>query len=551
LTTTAQSAIPTVAASHNPRLPAALGLTATLLVLITLGAPGITSDEPLDTRVGRGYVQAAISPVRGLTPLSPSLYEGSAQHPPLGRWLVGIASTAFEPFESLLGGADPFGVHAARIAPALAFGVLVWVVARAASRRWGSAAGLAAALSCVFQPRLFAHGHFATLDTFLSLFWVASVVAVESATRSRIPPRAMILAGLVWGLALLTKIHAWLLPPLVLLWCLWRLGWKRGPLAFAIWIVVGLLVFLAGWPWLWEHTGTRLAGFLGTSVDRLALRVQYFGTVYLDKDVPWHYPWFYFLATIPVGVQLATVVGVAMSLRDLRRDAGPPLWLGAILLLLVVFSTNAPVYDGERLFLPAFFLAAIFAGRGFGGVWTWAGNLPRPRRRLPRWILGLTLAAQGWGLLTTFPFGLSYHNALVGGLRGAERLGLELTYWGDSIDGTLLRELERVAKPGDSIVLAPSLHDAMPVSLITPDLARQGLRIEAESSTPIDSATWVLIFRREAYWSPAVRELTGMRRPFALRARQGVWLGGLWAGPWPPIKPTPTPPPDTTSKSQD
>jgi 4-amino-4-deoxy-L-arabinose transferase-like glycosyltransferase len=355
----------------------------------------------------------------------------------------------------------------------------------------------------------------------------------------------MLPAGLVWGLALLTKIHAWLLPPLALAWCLWRLGLKRGPIAFVVWLAVGLGLFFAGWPWLWEDTGTRLAAFLGTSVDRLSLLVQYFGTVYRDREVPWHYPWFYLLATVPVGLLVAMIAGIAATARTRHDDPGPLLWMAAMALLLVVFSTNAPVYDGERLFLPVFFLAAALAGRGFAIAWAWASAPSRARRRAWRAGLALALGAQGWGLVATFPFGLGYYNALVGGPPGAERLGLELTYWGDTIDNTLLRELETVAKPGDVIVLEPSLHEAMPLGYTTPALAQKGLRIVAESSARPRPASWVLVFRREAYWSPEVRALTLNRRPVALRSRQGVWLSGLWPGP------VPSTPSGTTLKSPD
>ena len=49
------------------------------------------------------------------------------------------------------------------------------------------------------------------------------------------------------------------------------------------------------------------------------------------------------------------------------------------------------------------------------------------------------------GVVATYPFGLSYYNLLVGGLPGAERLGLELTYWSDAVDDVLLDRLARDA----------------------------------------------------------------------------------------------------------
>ena len=48
-------------------------------------------------------------------------------------------------------------------------------------------------------------------------------------------------------------------------------------------------------------------------------------------------------------------------------------------------------------------------------------------------------------MVALHPFGLSYYNGLVGGLPGAERLGLELTYWNDPVDQVLLDQLAREA----------------------------------------------------------------------------------------------------------
>ena len=62
------------------------------------------------------------------------------------------------------------------------------------------------------------------------------------------------------------------------------------------------------------------------------------------------------------------------------------------------------------------------------------------------------LVGQGYGVVTLHPFGLSYYNLLVGGLPGAERLGLELTYWGDAVDGPLL---DRLASRGPARARPP------------------------------------------------------------------------------------------------
>ena len=56
------------------------------------------------------------------------------------------------------------------------------------------------------------------------------------------------------------------------------------------------------------------------------------------------------------------------------------------------------------------------------------------------------------------PFGLSFYNGLTGGLSGAERLGLELTYWNDAVDTVLLDRLAREGQPSSTAALVPTLY---------------------------------------------------------------------------------------------
>src|SRR5262249_16351132 len=149
--------------------------------------------------------------------------------PPLGRWLLGIASSVGEPFEFLILGPDPIGlfIRSARIAPALAFGALVGLVTSFASRHYGRAAGLAAGFSLLAMPRMFAHAHFAALDTFVALFWTLALFKADAALSSNRPYRRMVVAGVFWGLALLIKIHGWFLIPVVLIWAFLNLPWRQ------------------------------------------------------------------------------------------------------------------------------------------------------------------------------------------------------------------------------------------------------------------------------------------------------------------------------------
>jgi 4-amino-4-deoxy-L-arabinose transferase-like glycosyltransferase len=507
-----------------------MAVCAGLAVVITLDAPGLTVDEPLDVRPGRKYLE--IAGKRGWhffdRDVVELVFRDNAEHPPLGRWLLGIASVLGEPFEVLLKGADPTGTYvlAGRLAPALAIACLVGLVVHEGERRWGRPAGVGAGTALILMPRVFAHAHLGALDTFLSLFWTLGLIAGDRAIHSRRPVIAMTVAGAVWALALLTKIHAWLLAPLVVIWALRSMPFRRAIPALAAWFAAGVTLYFVGWPWLWYDSLHRFLAYWGTGVARASIQVQYFGRVMADRDVPWHYPWFYFFVTVPLGLHALAALGLARGFIDRRAESFTILLAASITLFLVLFSTRIPVYDGERLFLHTFPAWALLAGKGFGWLWNHPG-MTRNRRA----ILGAFLLAQGYGVVAFHPFQLSYYNAAVGGLRGAERLGLELTYWGDAVDQVLLDRLARDAKSGASAALVPTLYPGQGIFTTTRALARRNV-ILADDGQAL-SAEWLVISRRTAYWRTELeaRLQAGGGHEVARRARQGVWLSALWNFP--------------------
>ena len=500
----------------------ALGLLSSLAVIGTLCDPGLTIDEPLDVRPGRAYVSTLKSQGLGFfrRAVVDSVFRDNAEHPPLGRWLLGIASTFGEPFEVLLRGRDPLGLYIAsgRLAPALIFGALVALVTFAASRRHGRIAGFVAGVSLVMMPRVFAHAHFAALDTFIEFFWCLALLVAVKAIRSRRVGLMMSIAGFAWGLALLTKIHAWFLPPIVLFYALASLKPTRALSAVTGWVIVGLATFFLGWPWLWFDPLSRIQAYLGTGIERVSIQTLYFGKVFIDREVPWHYPWVYFSTTIPIGLLLLGFWGARLAWQDHRRDSSGLLYCGSIFFFLVVFSTRVPVYDGERLFLLTFPLFAILIGRGFASLF-------RSSRAMIRLALTIFLATQSYGLIALHPFGLSYYNAIVGGLSGADRLGLELTYWGDAVDGVLLERLAAFASEGDSAVLVPTLAPDQGKVATTRRLI--GRKIVLADQGGLASSNWLVVYRREAYWSPEVRARLREGSVVFAQTRQGVWLSAL------------------------
>jgi 4-amino-4-deoxy-L-arabinose transferase-like glycosyltransferase len=517
-------------AGSPPGLGLLAGLAAGLAVVFTLGDPGLTVDEPLDVRPGRTYVATLRSQGRRFFDrgVVDRVFRDNAEHPPLGRWLLGLASTLAEPFEVLWRGADPTGLYvlSARLAPALAFAILVGAITAETARRWGRAAGLAAGWALLAMPRAFAHAHLAALDTFLSLFWTLGLLVGARALGPRGSLRQAAGAGAVWSLALLTKIHAWVLLPILAAWAFARLPWRRAVASTSAWTMTGVGLFFLGWPWLWYDTWGRWQAYWGTSVKRASIMVEYFGQVIADRDVPWHYPWFYFAVTVPLGLQLLGLLGLSRGWRDRRRDPFPGLLAGSIGVFLVLFSSRIPVYDGERLFLHVFPAWAMLIGLGFGRVWERWGT-----RRGSRLLLAGFLLLQGYGTLALHPFGLSYYNLATGGLPGAEMLGLELTYWNDAVDKVLLDRLASEAHPGAAAALAPTLYSGQGIYTTSTPLARKDVLLQDDAAAT--RAEWLVLSRRRAYWRPELiaRLSRGGGQRISVRSRQGVWLSALWHFP--------------------
>ena len=104
------------------------------------------------------------------------------------------------PFYALLGLAGDIlapswdDLPLARLGPILLFRFTAGAIFGFAAVRWGRWAAALAAGSWVFQPNLFAHGHYAGFDATLTALWVLAILAfaqaMEPARRPRAPSRS-------------------------------------------------------------------------------------------------------------------------------------------------------------------------------------------------------------------------------------------------------------------------------------------------------------------------------------------------------------------------
>jgi hypothetical protein len=286
---------------------------------------------------------------------------------------------------------------------------------------------------------------------------------------------------------------------------------------------------------------------LATATERQVLHVFYLSRSWPDIDAPWHYPWVMFVATLPLGLLALGLAGVWGGGRRWWRDPRLSLVAISFLFVLAVFSyPGTPVYDGVRLFLVVFPLWAFAVGVGAN----WIFNHPR-LARWPRGVriaaLALLLAGQAVGIVAYHPFQLSYYCSLVGGLRGAERLGFETTYWGDSVTRELL-EAAAHAAPGECVIYAPHLapFQAAAVNATSPTLADAGVTLVGWDANRPDDARecrFAIVYRRRADLE-SVAPLIAGARVVAETSSHGVWLARLYELARPIAPPAPSNGPD-------
>ncbi len=504
--------------------------------------PGLTVDEPFNVGQGVALVDRLFAgDPAGFRTVDARLPD----HPPLGRLWIGlcheIAWIVAPPTDRSL----PYSVACARTAPATAFAALVVLVGVFSSRWYGCWGGAAAALAVVLMPRLFGHAHLAALETMVNLTctapilylaekWPASAAVIAAADRRPARPGkwnhplvTAAIGGVLFGLALLTKVQALLLPVPVAVWALLHLRRRAVPM-LALWGFTGLALFFAVWPHLWSAPIEHFRQYLGRATDRAAIQVWYFGEDLADRNVPWHYPWVMFLATVPLGLHGLGVCGLWGAERRPRISPREWLVLACGLFPMVVFSLpGVPVYDGERLFSFVFPLWAVFIGRGAENARQWLST--RWSRGVVATALGVFFAGQAYGVVVMAPCWLSYYNLAVGGLPGAAKLGLEVSYWGDGVTRTLLDEVAEQVPAGESVAGLPELYVGQwhEVWRQSPQLGKRGVQLVPFDEKGATSGRYVLMFMRPEYLPQEFRKPLDEHRVRAVVRRQGVPLAVL------------------------
>lgn len=441
-------------------------------------------------------------------------------HPPLSRELGGFTWWLTHPWLDTL--------TAYRLAVMLAYGALVgWVAVFTFWSARSRLAGLIAGLAAMSYPALFAHGHLAHTDLFLATFWFIAAASMAIYVRT-LRIGWLVAAGLLLGAAAATKFSGVLLAPVLVFWLL-----IRRPSQVAGVFVLGLAamaMFFAANPVLWVSPDVGLRDYLGAGIGRATgemtrLRTEYFGQIHVFRP-PWHYAWLWTAIVLPPSF----LVGIAPAIASMRRNWVVPFCLLNMgVLYAALLLPSAPMHDGIRLLLPVLPFQCVLVGVGvirlIDFLETRFSDAARPWLEVLVVIAAITPAAAS--SVRIHPYQLSYVNFLVGGVRGAEAKGLEVTNLKEVFNQQVLVDLSRFI-PEDAIVdpgfMTEELcfyqaHGYAPKWTVETQLAQED-GSAGDALTCSDSATgpvilgrparrpqYVFVLNRKAVWRPSDRAL--------------------------------------------
>lgn len=384
--------------------------------------------------------------------------------------------------------------------PGMLMGTLgVWITYRMGREHFGARAGLYAAAALAFMPRVFFHAHLACFDVPVMTMWLVSIYAYDTLLRRGGFWRAIWL-GIAFGLTLETKHNAWMLPPVFVVHQIWlglhkgkaaRTQSARAGLGLVCMAILGPLVFVGLWPWLWHDTVPRIQEYVGFHLNHEYYNMEFLGRNYFGPPSPKLYAPLMIVATVPTVVLVLFLLGggsrllawlpklpafVKTRFAKEHDDTVPGKRIGSDMILVLAllvplapfFLPKTPIFGGTKHWFPAYPFLAMFAGYGFRmavvRLSRMGSRLPNMGRRLRAPVVAsLTMAACVIGpvLVTAHahPFALSAYVPIVGGTQGAATLGLNRQFWGFTTQ-SLAAYLDRSARRGERIYVHDTTYGA-------------------------------------------------------------------------------------------
>ena len=505
---------------------ALLGAAYTAWLLATARSLGFARDEGFYFQAAARYASwfelLARSPAQAVRQAAvDSVWSTNHEHPALIKSLFAFSWMALHQSHKVFDDAST----AFRFPGMVLAGVSLWVTYLFGARAYSRRAGAVAAAIVALAPHTFYNAHLACFDVPIMAMWTLCLYVYWRSIASGGSAWALA-AGVVYGLTLLTKHNAWILPAVVVPHALFvqrhalALEFRRGRVAIPTNLLamatIGPLVFVSLWPWMWNDTLARIQEYVNWHVHHEYYNIEFLGKNYFGPPSPASYAPVMILASVPsisvllflLGALERVRNGAARVIRSLGASvrawpAGLRAWaagagrdrletdllfgLSFCAALAPFFLPKTPIFGGTKHWLPAYPFLALFAGRGFDLVAAKIEDLVRDRgaRALQAVRLALPAIVLAPPLAITahsHPFGLSTYVPFVGGVRGGASLGLNRQFWGYTSQN--VAPFFEKARPNASVYIHDTAWDSWARMLderrIRPDLRAVGFAAEAD-----------------------------------------------------------------------
>jgi 4-amino-4-deoxy-L-arabinose transferase-like glycosyltransferase len=349
-------------------------------------------------------------------------------------------------------------------------GVAIYVTYLFGARAFSRRAGAMGAVLLGLAPNMFYNAHLACFDVPIMAMWLVCIYVYWRA-EVKGGLKWAIACGIVYGLTLDTKHNAWMLPGVFLPHALFT-HWKKSsdqikngtvpvPASLVSMALIGPIVFVLLWPWLWNDTLPRLQEWWNFHMHHEYYNIEFLGKNYWGPPSPKAYAPVMIFATVPTVTVLLFVIGAQDRLRILLRRAQRYVWrtfgrpdpkgfapkedkaetdillfLAFGIPLAVFFLPSTPIFGGTKHWFPAYPFMAIFAGRGFDMVANaftrvTKYSLTGVKRSVADALLAACVVIGPLAITShSHPFGLSTYVPFVGGTAGGADLGLNRQFWG-------------------------------------------------------------------------------------------------------------------------
>jgi len=483
------------------------------------------------------------------------------EHPALMKSLFGLSWRVFHKCHCPeQGGRHPIGyTHkhrtlelldeeaAMRLPTDIACAFMAMIVFLLGAAAWSRAAGLVAATLTIAAPRLFFDAQLSCFDAPIAAFWVAVVYAYWRALDER---RWGWRTGVLFGLALATKLNAFFIPA-VLVPHFAFVAWQRKKLPslrpFIYMGTLGVVVFLACWPWLWFDTVNRFREYAAFHIHHVYYNMEYLGRNYNKPPFPLSFPYVMEALTLPVTTLVLGLAGALLLLVDWWRARGMTpatgaeptgiidtratgllVFINALFPMAILTVTRAPIFGATKHFHATIPFLALLAGYAVYATLRAIGSRPRWLAPALAVVVCLPAVAETW---RSHPYALSHYNLLAGGPAGGADLGMNRQFWGYATRG-ILPWLDAHARPGAPVYW----HDTNQAQLnmhvregrLRPDIGNTGLEEPGVKASDIAMVIHEKHFNKYEYW---IWDFYGTARPSLVLDDEGVPIVTVYERP--------------------